>query len=542
MPATSVYADAEPEAVRSRQRLVALALFVLPCLGAVTAAPAGEIPRFVAESAAAGIDHRFEGDKTYMVGGGVAAFDCDGDDRPDLHLSGGAAPAALYQNRSSTGAALRFEAVPESGLPADGVIGAYPIDIDGDGRVDLAVLRHGANGLYRGLGGCRFEDAGARWGFDGGDEWTTAFSAVWEAGNTWPTLVFGNYIDRARYRANTFACHDHYLYRPKKGGGYGGRQSLAPGYCALSILFSDWNRRGAADLRVSNDKDYFDKGSEQLWRFQPGQEPRAYGPEHGLEAMRINGMGIAGHDVTGNGFPEYFLTNMGANPLLGLLGTGSKPQYRDIAERLGVATPRPPGPAASRPSTAWHAEFQDVDNDGRIDLWVVKGNVADLPRFALKDPNALLRQDVDGRFSDIASEAGVASDRRGRGGALIDLNGDGLLDMVVVNRWDNTEVWRNVGGGSAEAPQPLGNWLSVRLRSAGGNVHGIGAWIEVSTGERVQRREVTIGGGHAGGQLGWNHFGIGAHDAAEVRVLWPGGKTEPWRRHAANGVIVVGGD
>jgi len=409
-------------------------MLVLPCLGAATAAPAGEIPRFVEESTAAGIDHRFEGDKTYMVGGGVAAFDCDGDDRPDLHLSGGAAPAALYQNRSSSGAALRFEAAPESGLPADGVIGAYPIDIDGDGRVDLAVLRHGANGLYRGLGGCRFEDAGARWGFDGGDEWTTAFSAVWEAGNTWPTLVFGNYIDRARYRASTFACHDHYLYRPKKGGGYGGRQSLTPGYCALSILFSDWNRRGAADLRVSNDKDYFDKGSEQLWRFQPGQEPRAYGPEHGLEAMRINGMGIAGHDVTGNGFPEYFLTNMGANPLLG------------------------------------------------------------------------------------------------------------LLDMVVVNRWDNTEVWRNVGGGSAEAPQPLGNWLSVRLRSAGGNVHGIGAWIEVSTGERVQRREVTIGGGHAGGRLGWNHFGIGAHDAAEVRVLWPGGKIEPWRRHAANGVIVVGGD
>jgi len=171
-----------------------------------------------------------------------------------------------------------------------------------------------------------------------------------------------------------------------------------------------------------------------------------------------------------------------------------------------------------------------------------KGNVADLPRFALRDPNALLLQGPDGRFSDAALEAGVASARRGRGGALVDLNGDGLLDMVTVNRWDRAEVWRNVGGGSAEAPKPLGNWLSVRLQSAGGNVHGVGAWIEVRTGERVQRREVTIGGGHAGGQLGWNHFGIGANDAAEVRVLWPGGKTGPWQRHPANGVIVVGGD
>lgn len=529
-------------AVWLRRRLAALVVLVPPCLGAATAAPAGEIPRFVEESAAAGIDHRFEGDKTFMVGGGVAAFDCDDDGRADLYLSGGAASAALYRNRSSSGAALRFEAPPESGLPVEGVIGAYPIDIDGDGIIDLAVLRHGANGLYRGLGGCRFEDVDGRWGFDGGDEWTTSFSAVWEAGNAWPTLVFGNYIDREHYRANNFVCHDHFLYRPKEGGGYQGRQALAPGYCALSILFSDWNRGGVADLRVSNDKDYFDRGTEQLWRFQPGRAPQLYGPDDGLEPMRINGMGIAGHDVTGNGFPEYFLTNMGANPLLGLLGTGDKPQYRDFAERLGVATPRPPGPAASRPSTAWHAEFQDVNNDGRVDLWVVKGNVADLPRFALQDPNALLLQGPDGRFSDGAGEAGVASERRGRGGALIDLNGDGLLDMVAVNRWDRTEVWRNVGGGSADAPQPLGNWLSVRLRSAGGNTNGVGAWIEVRTGERVQRREVTVGGGHAGGQLGWNHFGIGDREAAEVRVLWSGGKVGPWQRHQGNRVIVITGD
>jgi len=542
MPETSVFADAETVAGRFWRRPVAAAALALSVLSFPGAASASSIPRFVEESAAAGIDHRFEGDKTYMVGGGGVAFDCDGDERADLCLSGGAATAALYRNRSSSGAALQFEESPDSGLPSDGVIGAYPIDIDGDGIVDMAVLRHGANGLYRGLGGCRFEDAATGWGFDGGDEWTTSFSAIWEAGNAWPSLVFGNYIDRTRYRANNFACHDHFLYRPLKGGGYESRKALSPGYCALSILFSDWNRRGAADLRVSNDKDYFDRGSEQLWRFQPGQEPRAYGPEHGLEAMQINGMGIAGHDVTGNGFPEYFLTNMGANPLLGLLGTGSKPQYRDIAERLGVATPRPPGRTASRPSTAWHAEFQDVNNDGRVDLWVVKGNVADLPRFALEDPNALLLQGPDGRFSDAAGEAGVASDRRGRGGALVDLNGDGLLDMVAVNRWDRTELWRNVGGGRADAPQPLGNWLSVRLRSAGGNVHGVGAWIEVRTGERVQRREVTIGGGHAGGQLGWNHFGIGDHNAAEVRVLWPGGKAGPWQRHPANGVIVVSGD
>jgi hypothetical protein len=47
-------------------------------------------------------------------------------------------------------------------------------------------------------------------------------------------------------------------------------------------------------------------------------------------------------------------------------------------------------------------------------------------------------------------------------------------------------------------------------------------------------REVTIGGGHAGGQLGWIHFGLGSADAAELRVRWPDGETGPWQRIDAN--------
>jgi hypothetical protein len=37
-----------------------------------------------------------------------------------------------------------------------------------------------------------------------------------------------------------------------------------------------------------------------------------------------------------------------------------------------------------------------------------------------------------------------------------------------------------------------------------------------------------VGGGHAGGQLGWIHLGLGAADEAEVRVIWPAGETGPW--------------
>ena len=119
--------------------------------------------------AAAGIDHAYDGDFAYAIGGGVAAFDCDGDGRPDLYLAGGGGPAALYRNDSPVGGALRFSPVHDPATDLTGVEGAYPLDIDGDGQVDLAVLRVGESVLLRGLGDCRFERANEAWSFDGGD-------------------------------------------------------------------------------------------------------------------------------------------------------------------------------------------------------------------------------------------------------------------------------------------------------------------------------------------------------------------------------------
>src|SRR3712207_8775127 len=40
------------------------------------------------------------------------------------------------------------------------------------------------------------------------------------------------------------------------------------------------------------------------------------------------------------------------------------------------------------------------------------------------------------------------------------------------------------------------------------------SWLEVERGGSVMRREITVGGGHAGGQSGWRHFGLGEADTA----------------------------
>ena len=93
-----------------------VALAVVLALGLILTGagePAAEAPRFVEESAAAGIDHVYDGEFPYFVGGGVATFDCDDDRRPDLYLAGGSNPAALYRNESPVGGALRFAKVSD---------------------------------------------------------------------------------------------------------------------------------------------------------------------------------------------------------------------------------------------------------------------------------------------------------------------------------------------------------------------------------------------------------------------------------------------
>jgi hypothetical protein len=132
----------------------------------------------VDETAVAGIDHQYSGGREFFTGGGVAAFDCNGDGLPDLFFAGGSGPAALYRNDSQIGGALRFTRIPSPVTDLIGVTGVYPLDIDSDGHVDLVLLRVGGNVVLRGLGDCQFERANETFGIYGGNASTMAFSAT----------------------------------------------------------------------------------------------------------------------------------------------------------------------------------------------------------------------------------------------------------------------------------------------------------------------------------------------------------------------------
>ena len=117
------------------------------------------------------------------------------------------------------------------------------------------------------------------------------------------------------------------------------------------MLFTDWNKSGTPSLRVSNDREYYEGGQEQLWHVDPGKAPALYTDAEGWKPLRIWGMGIASYDLNGDGYPEYFLTSMADNKLQTLAAVpqdGSRQSRPSRTSPSPRASPRiAPTPAAT---------------------------------------------------------------------------------------------------------------------------------------------------------------------------------------------------
>lgn len=507
-----------------------------------------DVPVFDEVALQAGVEHSYTGPWEHFVGGGVAVFDCNGDRLPDMAIAGGSSAAQLFVNNSTAGGALAFSPVSADSTVGGlkGVTGFYPLNLDNDAYTDLIALRVGENQILKGGPDCSFTPANRAFGLDGGRAWSTAFAATFEPEQQFPTLAFGNYVDRSAAGSPWGTCHDNVLIRPGAGEtpDYAEPQYLTPGFCSLSMIFTDWNRSGEPALRVTNDRQYYRDGEEQLWRVTPGRPARAYRRADGWKTVRIWGMGIAEADLDADGLPEYALTSMGDTKLQTLDDEADEisPVYRDVAFAKGATAHRPYTGDDLKPSTGWHAQFDDVNNDGRQDLFIAKGNVETMPDFAAFDPDNLLLGTYDGNFVEAGAMAGIALDRRGRGGAVVDLNMDGMLDLVVVNREAPVSLFQNRGALTQNGSRPMGNWLQIELRQRGANRDAVGATINVKSGNETRVRKVQIGGGHASGQLGFIHVGTGVAERAEIRIKWPDGEwSAPYRVFANNFVVIEKG-
>jgi len=191
-----------------------------------------------------------------------------------------------------------------------------------------------------------------------------------------------------------------------------------------AVAVEDFNGDGLHDVIILT----FGKPHIYYFRNLGNLKFRDVTKDSGLESFEGDGTGAAIADFDRDGHLDVYLTSLrkGASRLFKGKGDGT---FEDISEKAGVLV------KGSARSAAWN----DVDGDGRPDLYVTRPDGA----------NLLFRNKGDGTFVDIATEAGVElADRHSLGCAFGDVDGDGLDDLFVTNyKSQVSTLFKSLGNG-----------------------------------------------------------------------------------------------
>ena len=160
-----------------------------------------------------------------------------------------------------------------------------------------------------------------------------------------------------------------------------------------------------------------------------------------------------------DGFDDLFVTGYGGNHLYRNNGNGT---FTDITQSSGTGGPTTPGQTWST-SAAW----VDLDNDGKLDLVVLRYVVWDFDdvycgehregyrAYCHPDIFPAIRPLVyhnngNGTFTEVGEKSGLGKPGKGLGIALADFDRDGRIDLAVANDSMPEFLYRNAGNGSFE--------------------------------------------------------------------------------------------
>jgi hypothetical protein len=302
----------------------------------------------------------------------------------------------------------------------------------------------------------------------------------------------------------------------------------------MSSAFVDIDDDGRLDLVVTNDSTpnylYRNRGDGTF-------EDASYSSAVALnEAAREQAsMGLAVGDYDNDGRVDLYVTNFSdeSNTLYRNEGEGA---FSDVTHQAGHGE-------VTVLFLGWGTSFVDFDNDGWKDLVIANGHV--YPQVnsqkwgtSYAQQPLLFRNLGNGTFARVGARAGSGLARafNGRGLAAGDLDGDGLVDVVLNNADSRPAVLRNVS-------RAAGHWIEVRLAGDPAKKSprdGSGAVVWLSAGGVRQRLDAVGGGGYGSQNDQRLHFGLGALTRIDrLEVRWPGGETEEFTVSAVDRVVAV---
>jgi len=547
------------EALAGAGSIVLLAVVLAACDRSTTPAGAAGPPWFEERAAAAGLDfHHRSGhaDKHYLpeiMGGGAAVFDMDGDGLLDVYFvqSGNLAdPAAgpgnrLFRNRGD-GTFEDVTASSHAGVRGYGM-GVAAGDFDNDGYTDLYVTKLGRNVLLKNDGHGHFVDVTERAGV-GGSGWSTSAAFLDFDGDGFLDLFVVHYL--AWTRSEEIECYSltgvpdycsprsydlpsaATLYHNERNGTFTD-VTLRAGINAavgngLGVTTGDFNGDGRMDIFVANDST-----PNQLWindgngRFHDAALTEGCAIDQDGKAK--SGMGVHAVDVDDDGDLDLLVVNLDGESDSFYRNNGTL--FVDDTAGVGLRT-------ASRPFTRFGAAFADFDNDGRFDLFEASGRVGLQSTPYSNDPYAeplLLFRGLTGpRFEEVKPRGGTATPlvATSRAAAFGDLDNDGGIDVVVVNRDAQAYLLHNIVRGR-------GHWALLRVVDEHGR-DAIGAEVRMTVGGRSIRRDVQPAYSYMASNDPRVHVGLGTETSiGNLTVRWPDGKREAFGDVAGDRVTTI---
>jgi len=435
---------------------------------------------------------------------GAVFADVDNDGWLDIYLCRFNAPNLLFINQRNgsfkeEGAARGLAVTDACG------VGAF-CDYDRDGWLDVYVTTNmlDANGhpngqrgyLFRNNGNGTFANVTEKAGIRGE---TLSHSATWwdYDGDGWPDL----------YVADDFADTDR-LYHNNHDGTFTdsiGRVVPHMPYSSMGADIGDINNDGFMDLFVAD---------MAATTHEKDQRGMAYSRTLGNSAAEISLSGAAQYSRNA----LYLNTGMGS--------------CLEIAQLAGLAAT----------DWTWSVLFEDLDNDGRLDLFVTNGmnreyqsadlrdrifqaeGLEDRKRIMRASPklieaNLAYRNLGDLRFEEVGAAWGLNQRGVSFGAALGDLDNDGDMDVVYANYENGVTVLRN--------DRQAGHAVEIALRGTSSNRFGVGARVRLESAAGLQLRQLSIARGYLSSCEPVLHFGLGQDTVIDrLTVEWPNGRTQ----------------